>query len=102
MSLTPKLIWAYSYRLAPPRGAAKLRALRTLLGEVNNASLTDAGMFQGRLVVGGRIAHILVLSDSPELDREVNRRIEAELHTLDATFSVTVPLAVSDHGGPPE
>lgn len=53
-------------------------------------------VWEGRMVVEERVSHILVLSESPELDDETNRRIEAALHALDAAFAVTVPLAVGD------
>jgi hypothetical protein len=47
------------------------------------------------------VTHILVVSDSPEQDLEVNRRVEAALSLLEAGFSVTVPLAVGDGAQPP-
>jgi hypothetical protein len=88
------LIWAYTYRLVPPQPAEKLRAVRALLAHEHRAAARRAAIWEGRLVVDERIAHILVLSDSPNLDHEVNQRLEDALRAIDAGFAVTVPLAV--------
>jgi hypothetical protein len=40
------------------------------------------------------VTHILIVSDSPEQDLEVNHKVEAELRNLEAGYSVTVPMAV--------
>lgn len=91
----PKL-WAYSYRLIPPMRPERLRALRTLLTRVQKAAKGRNGVWEGHMVAEERISHILVLSDSADLDDETNRRIASALHALDAAFAVTVPLAVGD------
>jgi hypothetical protein len=44
------------------------------------------------LVVEEQVTHILVVSDSPNQDLEVNRKLEAELKRLDAAFVITTPL----------
>jgi len=73
---------------------ARLRRIRALLAEEHALVAADQGTWEGRLVVDERVAHILVLSDSPDMTRDVNQRIEVELTRLGAGFSVTVPLAV--------
>jgi hypothetical protein len=45
---------------------------------------------------------ILIVSDSPEQDHEVNRRLEAKLQELKAGFSITVPIAVVDEAVVPQ
>ena len=92
------LIWAYTYRLVPPQPAEKLRAVRTLLAQEHRTAARRAAIWEGRLVVDERIAHILVLSDSTYLDHEVNQRLEDALRAIDAGFAVTVPLAVPGVG----
>jgi hypothetical protein len=40
------------------------------------------------------------VSDSPDQGREVNRRIESRLKLLQAAFSLTMPMALSDDEAP--
>lgn len=76
--------------------------IRTLLDDEKSNAKLAARTWEGRFLVEERVTHILVVSDSPDQDLEVNRRLEAELRKLEAGFSVTVPLAVADDGdGPP-
>lgn len=98
MSTAPKTIWAYTYRVVPPQTAARLDKVQSLIDEERRDAKLRSATWEGRLVVDERVAHILVLSDTPDLDRDVNRRIEAELRELDAGFSVTVPMAVVKEG----
>jgi hypothetical protein len=97
MSIAPrkKIIWAYSYQLVPPQPADKLREVKSLLDREHHAAKAREGTWEGRLVVDERIAAILVLSDSPELDVESNKRVEHALRAVNAGFSVTVPMAVA-------
>ncbi len=90
----PKPIWAYTYQIVPPQPAAKLKHLKVLLEAEHAEAARRSDKWEGRLVADDRITHLLVLAESADLDREVNRRIESELRSLDARFSVTVPLAV--------
>jgi hypothetical protein len=90
----PTLIWAYTYRISPPQAPGRLRRLRALLLEEHAILAAEHDMWEGRLVVEDRVAHILVLSSSPDLTRAVNERIEAELSRMGAVFTVTVPLAI--------
>ena len=94
MTITPRMIWVYSYRLSHPQEPGRLRKLRTLIKNARAAALKREATWEGRLVDDERVAHILILSDSPDVDREVNRLIEAELRALDAGFDVTVPMEV--------
>jgi len=96
--MTPErpTIWAYAYRLSPPLAASKLRQLKALLDREHAAAKERTAKWEARFVTDERVAHILVLTDSPDLDREYNKRIEEELHRLEAKFSLTVPLAVDE------
>jgi hypothetical protein len=97
-------IWAYSYRLQPPLSPAKLRQLKEILGREHDAAREREGRWEARFVTDDRIGHILVLTDSPDLDCEANKRIERELKRLEAGYSLTVPLAVdgNDEDIPPK
>jgi len=96
MSSSSPNLWAYTYRLIPPLAPERLRALRTLLAREQKAAKARDGVWQGRLVVDDRVSHLLVLSDSADLEDDINRRITAALRALDTTFAVTIPLAVGD------
>ena len=89
-----KGIWAYAYQIVPPQPAGRLHAIKALLDREAMDAKTRARTWEGRLVADEHVTHILVVSDSPEQDLEVNHRVEAELRDLEAGFSVTVPMAV--------
>ena len=80
---------------------SRLRSLERLLDDEQSSAKREARTWSSRFVVDERVTHILVVSDSPEQDLEVNRRVEAALSLLEAGFSVTVPLAVGDGAQPP-
>jgi len=88
-------LWAYSYRLTRPQTRGRLREIRALIEKVRADAPLQEGAWEGRLVVDTSTAQILILSDSPDVDRALNRRIEAELRALDAGFAVSVPMLVS-------
>jgi hypothetical protein len=103
MTNPPRTVWAYSYRLSNPQEPSRLHRIKALIAKERTAAAKRNATWEGRLVVDERVAHILILSDSPDVDREVNRQIEAELRALDAGFAVTVPMVVTDDpSAPPE
>jgi hypothetical protein len=96
--LVVKDIWAYAYQIVPPQPARRLTAIRALLKEENALARGRARAWSGRLVLERRVTHILIVSDDARgRDHPINHRLEAELKRLDATFSVTEPLAVAGH-----
>ena len=98
----PKTIWAYAYQILPPQGAKRLHGIKTLLDQAHTEAQGGARKWTGRLVVEEQITHILIVSDSPEQNHEVNRQLEAKLQELKAGFAITVPVAVSDEGVVPQ
>ena len=100
MSIPPRGIWAYTYRLTPPQSAERLRKVKKLLALEHREATARDGTWEGRMVVDDRVANILVLSDSPDLDRDVNRRLEAELRAIDSGFAVTIPFEFHGSGHP--
>ena len=94
MTVPPRLVWAYTYALVPPQPRGRLRGIKALLEQVHRAAAQREMTWESRLVVDERVSHILVLSESPDVDLEVNRRVEAVLRTLGAGFELTVPMAV--------
>lgn len=101
MSTPPRAIWAYTYRLTPPQSAERLRKVKAMLAREHREAVARDGTWEGRMVVDERVANILVLSDSPDLDRDVNRRLEAELRAIDSGFAVTLPFEFHGNGTHP-
>lgn len=91
-----KTIWAYAYQILPPQGAERLSAITPLLDHAHREAHRDARTWTGRVIVEEQVTHILIVSDSPEQNHEVNQRLEAKLHELNTGFSITVPVAVVD------
>lgn len=91
-----KTVWAYAYQIVPPQPEDRLRAIEALLDREQSEAGNGARTWVGRLVAQEHVTHILVVSDSPEQDLEVNRRMEAELRKLKAGFSITAPMQVAD------
>jgi len=90
-------LWAYAYRIAPPQPSRRLGRIRALLKDETAAARGDGRTWSGRLVLERLATHILIVSDAPGRTHSINRLLEAELERLDATFSVTDPLAVAGH-----
>ena len=98
----PKPTWAYAYELVPPQTVEVLAPIRALLDlEASNAKL-KAETWEARMIRESHVSHILIVSDTPDQGREVNRRIEAALAALEAGFAITLPMEVDDDGGPPD
>lgn len=97
---SPKTIWAYAYQILPPQAADRLRAIQTLLDHEHADAQRGARTWGGRVVLEQEVTLILVVSDSPEQNREINRKLEAELKALQAGFSITAPMAVEDDPRP--
>jgi hypothetical protein len=87
-------VWAYSYEILPPQALDRLTRTLQVLEDGHSAAGLAGRKWEGRLVTDDLVTHILVVSDSPDQQREVNRRLEAELRKVGAGFSMTLPLAV--------
>jgi hypothetical protein len=96
-----KPVWAYAYQIVPPQPEGRLNAIRALLDREAIDARTRARTWEGRLVAEEHVTHILIVSDSPEQNLDVNQRVEAQLRDLRAGFSITVPMAVGDEPLPP-
>jgi hypothetical protein len=92
----PKGLWAYAYDITLPEKEDRFRSVQDLLDREHIEARHGARTWAGRVVVEPEITRILVVSDTPAQDRDVNVRLEAELKALEAEFVITVPLAVVD------
>jgi hypothetical protein len=90
-----KILWVYAYQIVPPQPSNRLGTIRTLLEDATVAARGEERSWSGRLVLERRITHILIVSDDPGQNDEINHRLEAELARLHAPFSMTEPLAVA-------
>lgn len=93
----PAALWAYAYRMEPPQTEARMALIRALVDEENGEAKRGARKWTARLVVEPQVTHVLIVSDTPELLQEGNRKLEAELEASGVRFSLTVPMRV---GGP--
>jgi hypothetical protein len=91
-----KTVWAYAYQIVPPQSEDRLRRIRTLLDQEHWNAERRARVWAGRVLHGRGNTYILVVSDSPRQTREVNRRLEAKLKDLKATFGITASMSVTD------
>jgi hypothetical protein len=93
---TEEPLWAYAYQLLPPRATDGMSGILELVHQENADALRNARTWTARLVAERQVTHVLVLSDTPDLDRDMNRRLEARLRELDVRFTVTLPMRVDD------
>lgn len=93
---SPKTIWAYAYQILPPQTERRLRGIKALLEHEHGDAQRVARLWTGQVVREPLMTHILVVSDGPAQDREVNRKLEAELARLSAGFALTAPMRVLD------
>jgi hypothetical protein len=89
-------IWAYAYEMLPPQSEDRMRSIQILLDDAHADALERARTWSGGFVRDQRITHILIVSDSPEVDEGINERLEAGLRSLDAPFARTAPMIVTD------
>jgi hypothetical protein len=87
-------IWAYVYRIEPPLTEDRLAGVKQLLDREHASATCEARTFEGRFVAEEHVTHILVVSDSVDQSRAINRELEAELQKVAISVDVTVPLAV--------
>ena len=99
---SPNPLWVYAYEIVPPQPSKRLDRIRALLEGENLAALSGPGAWAGRLILEKKVAHILIVSDTPFRNREINGKLEAELERLHAVFSVTEPLEMSNAPEPIE
>lgn len=96
--LTP--LWIYAYEIVPPQPSKRLDRIRALLEGENMAALNGASIWAGRLVLEKKITHILITSDTPTRDRDINGHLDTELERLKAAFSVTEPVEIQSRPTP--
>ena len=91
---SPHRLWVYAYEIVPPQSSKRLDRIRALLEGENLAAVSGPGAWAGRLILEQRVTHILIVSDTPVRNREINCRLEAELERLNVDFSITAPVAI--------
>lgn len=97
----PGIVWAYAYELMQPQAENRMRGVQGLLHREKAEARKDARSWGSRFVTQEQVTQILIVSDSPRQDLEVNRRLEAELGELKADFFVTPALAIGDEEDEP-
>ena len=92
-SLT-RLRWAYAYAIVPPQEELELSGIHPLLEQEHTVAERAARTWTGKLVYEQEATYILVVSDSPDQGRPVNRRLERQLRQLNVVFSLTLPMSL--------
>ncbi|HEX9165010.1 MAG TPA: hypothetical protein VF862_03820 [Gemmatimonadales bacterium] len=87
-------LWAYAYEVLPPQPSAEWAKLRALLDEEHAAAEREGRRWTGKLVYKQLVTHLLVVSDHPDQDRDINRRVEEWLKVVSPAYSMTVPKAL--------
>ena len=95
-----KSVWAYAYQIQPPRTPDRLDSVEAILEREQEDAGAGSRTWQGRLVAAEHVTHILVVSDSPAQDLEVNRRLEAAFRSIDLGCTLTAPMPVEEEPFP--
>ena len=90
-----RALWAYGYEMIPSQVEHRMTVLRGVIDRQNALAAQDGRTWSARLVTH-RVVHVLIVSASPELDRDINRRLEDELTGLGVRYLVTLPMRVGD------
>lgn len=90
-------LWVYGYEMISPPLEDRMTAIQDLLSRENDQAQRDERSWTARLVTEERVTHVLIVSDSPEVDLPCNRKLETELRALGVNFHVTVPMSMK-HG----
>lgn len=90
----PEETWAYGYEISPAMSPDRLAVIERLLQEENTTARLETRTWQGRFVTEEQVTHILVVSDSPDQERAINRRLEEAFGKLKAGFSLTPATSV--------
>ena len=94
-----RVLWAYVYQIVRFQPWTRLGTIRTLPNQETAASRSTSRTWAGRLLLDRNATRILVVGDSPEQNRDVNRRLETQLKNAGAGFSVSAPMAIWIEGG---
>ena len=94
----PRSVWTYAYEVIPPQAENRMRFVLAILEREHEEAGLEARRWTGRLVHERKVTHILIVSDSPQQDLEVNQQLETALGDLKVGFSRTISLEVTDGG----
>ena len=90
-----RTLWAYCYEMVAPHAGDRMSAIRELVDRQNSEAARVGRTWTARLVER-RVMHVLIVSTSPELDVDINRKLEAELTELGVRYLMTVPMRVTE------
>lgn len=72
-----------------------MKAIRGLLERENGNAKREDRRWTGRLVSEEQITHLLIVSADPDLDFEINQKLESELKALGIEFHVSIPMPLA-------
>lgn len=94
-SSAAKTLWAYGYEMVPPHPEARMAEIRGVIDRQNDEAAREGRAWTARLVAR-RVIHVLIVSTNPELDVDINRRLEADLTQLGVQYLTTMPMRVNE------
>lgn len=94
-----KTLWVYGYEMIPPHQKHGMKVIRGLLNEENSLAEKENRSWTARLVTEQRVTHVLIVASSPEVDKDINHRIESKLKELGFRFQLSIPMPVPDGAG---
>jgi hypothetical protein len=94
--------WAYSYVILPPQPTAKLTAIRAMLALEHKEAKSRQETWRGQVVVEPLATGILVVADSPDQKKAINRNVEQALQEMSTGFALSTPQALDDGTGSPD
>ncbi|MEX1182010.1 MAG: hypothetical protein WEF86_02165 [Gemmatimonadota bacterium] len=83
-----------------PQHEDVMAAILGLLKRENHEAKRDARTWTARLLTEQLATHVLIVSTSPEMDLEINRKLETQLKAMGVEFALTVPMPVSGEPDP--
>ncbi|HET9439398.1 MAG TPA: hypothetical protein VFO52_04480 [Longimicrobiales bacterium] len=90
-----RTLWAYGYEMIAQHAEDRMAEIRDLLNRQNAEAARDGRKWTARLVAR-RVMHVMIVSTSPELDLDINRKLETELTALGVQYLTTAPMRVSE------
>jgi hypothetical protein len=92
-------IWTYGYALIPPIARDRMGPMEILLDDGHTKARRASRTWEGRLIDGEGVSHIMVVCDTPDRNLEINGFLEAELARLEALYLVTESILVQRGSG---
>lgn len=89
-----RTLWVHGYEMIPPHQAERMAAIRGLLDQENSGAARQDRNWTARLVTEETVTHVLIVTASPDENRDINQRLESQMRALGFSFHVSVPMPI--------